>query len=611
MTKIYLILLSLSISYCIDQTHITRIIEDVLIGLFNVSSCIYFINNGDPIPNVLEKALLKIDIPIVAASHTMNDSFHNMIRCHYLIIVTLDQYFLEEVTRRFRPHQTVLIVSNCSASTFKLLTFTADTKGINIIIIDLVNIYTSIFELPNIDTSPIFKVTSLLKNETLFDLNYQNTTTVINKQDLNEINWNPQFPDESTFKISAFPCTPYVLFDQNGSVYDGVEHRIMKEIVKNFPVEYVIYPNVSNEVNLWKKVVADVSAKVSDIALCSHWLLPLLSEDIDVTYPYDQVCVTFLVPKPQMLPDITYFFQPLTVELWIFTIFLMFCLSVLVHVVARIYIQMGIPRHQYSDITLSVLDMIQSCVFGNLRYFPRFLRYKYEYLRIILTLICIQSTLLVTAYSAGFTSLSTKPRYSRPIQTFEDMLLQNVHWTDYDDADKEFFKNSSNPTIRKLPPLYVDVKISERNIKIRKNHYAMVTTLMHDNYITETETLDDYGKRHLKILSECFLKSYIVFPLIKDSPYTAIFDKYIVLFLEHGLIQHWYSDVRVKSGMTNMSPFFSIYSSLETGRSPLSLKKVQGGFTVLLCGYGFALLTFLIEKGVSRCKANTSSFNIE
>lgn len=592
-----LILLFVNVSFlkCLNETYIIEIAQNIIMNVFKTSSCISFINTKGTSNNILERALWKTAIPLISASNKKNDFIQKYVQSCGSIIASSDCDFLHNLSSMFKPHHTVAIISSCLKSSFtQLLQDTANLRGINIVTIEslIEPNNNTLYNDNKVNEAYFLKVTSLLENRILLEWNYEDVLE-LNEQDLQNIQWKATFSPGTYFKVSVFNCAPYVLLDPVRGVYDGVEYRMVKEITKNFPVRFKIYFNQTDDMNLWDKVIHDVETKESDIALCSHWYLRVLARSVDVSSAYGQVCVTFLVPKPQILPETTYILQPLREHVWIVIMFSLILLSVLLHLIAKFYTEMGMPEHPYSSMVATALDMVQSCAYAHLSHFLK-VSY-YSHLRIISILICILMTILSNAYSAGFTSLLAKPRYSRPVRTFEDMVEQNMHWTDYDDTLATFFKNSTRPALKQLSDLYVYVYLPERNKKIRKDNYAMISKSLGDNFVTETETLDSYGKTHLKILSDCFMDSYVVFPFAKDSPFINVFNKYITLFIEHGLIQHWYAEVRIKNDLTDMSPFFSFYTTVSTQKSPLSLIQIQGGFYLLLCGYAISVLVFLFE----------------
>lgn len=82
------------------------------------------------------------------------------------------------------------------------------------------------------------------------------------------------------------------------------------------------------------------------------------------------------------------------------------------------------------------------------------------------------------------------------------------------------------------------------NYRIRNDNIAIAVDTADYGYISETETLDDYAKKNLKLLSGCFLDRYIIMRIIRGSPFTELINAHIRRIIENGLVQHWDVEMR-------------------------------------------------------------------
>lgn len=106
-----------------------------------------------------------------------------------------------------------------------------------------------------------------------------------------------------------------------------------------------------------------------------------------------------------------------------------------------------------------------------------------------------------------------------------------------------------------------------------------------------TQILDIYSRSHLKLLSECYWYTYIIFPLKKNSPFTQLLN--IHLCRVYGLIQHWHFEIIQKLGEHYMPNFYiNYYRKRVREHFPISLADIQGGFYLLFVGYSLALIVF-------------------
>jgi hypothetical protein len=55
----------------------------------------------------------------------------------------------------------------------------------------------------------------------------------------------------------------------------------------------------------------------ADVGFCSLWMVDPQTSDIDLTFLWITVCVTFLVPRPQHLNQLSAVFLPFTLSLWV------------------------------------------------------------------------------------------------------------------------------------------------------------------------------------------------------------------------------------------------------------------------------------------------------
>ncbi|GAB0090951.1 uncharacterized protein DMENIID0001_057360 [Sergentomyia squamirostris] len=98
--------------------------------------------------------------------------------------------------------------------------------------------------------------------------------------------------------------------------FDGVEYRLMTHITKKWKRRfYMPGPEVLDP---WAVAISDVSARRSNIAVCGYWLLKNISDDYDISQPYMQQCITFVVPRLPPIPRDQYIYLALQGNIWIF-----------------------------------------------------------------------------------------------------------------------------------------------------------------------------------------------------------------------------------------------------------------------------------------------------
>lgn len=573
---------------CNKETFIIDIIKETVQNLFRELFCVYLITGTKLTPGILNRIFFLTNIPMYTILYNVTYNYTNkLLQCNGYILSGFDQMILEQFLYRdvhvFKPHSRILIILTPQNNWLPKFTSVADSRALDVLgIVDVEKVLNL--------KGKNFYITSFIKNQTIV-CNYKKCTK--NKDVfIKTNNWIPKIVENSSLIVSAFNCSPYVILNDKEEVIDGIDYRIVKEIMGNIKIKFKTYSKSDNKTNMWYVTSIDVLQEKSDLAICSHWQLHIDTMQVDMTKSYGQVCVTFLVPKPTLFHGSTFIFQPLTKELWFIIIILTISSAVFLHLVAKFYLKVTDKQHAYLSISLAILDLIQSFASGSLTYFPR---ESYSRLRFILTIICIQTLLLTTGYYTGYASILTKPIYNKPIKSYADMIDQRIYWGGVDNTLQILLRHDPNVIIRKLAKFYLKEPVGERNERIHKNNYSLVVRSMDNSFITDIDTLDDYGKTHLKIVPQCFMTNYIVFPLKRNSPFTLIFNKYITSFLEHGLIQHWYKEICQNHGLNYMEQFYTYSVSTIASKKALSLNKLQGAFYILLCGYIVAFLMLIFE----------------
>lgn len=223
--------------------------------------------------------------------------------------------------------------------------------------------------------------------------------------------WKPQIQRE--FRISLFHCPPHVIYDNETARYTGNEYRIANEITRDWKTKINHHEEAPN---LWEEVRRDLKTNKSDLGLCAHFQHFALKDDLAVSYPFDVRCLTFLVPKPKLLPDVTFVFQPMTSTLWALIAISVFLFSFFAYVLFRC-LKKG---RKFSMVVLDVFgSIVTNAVVVKGVYERASLRQAFLFWN-------LTALLLVTAYNSGISSTLTYPRHTKPIKSIADMIRYNV-----------------------------------------------------------------------------------------------------------------------------------------------------------------------------------------
>lgn len=593
-------------------TNVTEVVTHIISYSFEDFHCIYFIRDDVTESSILIDTLMHIQIPIVVFFLDKRDNEIKSVapQCNGYIIVTgttelLTYLFKEDDLSLIKPHKRTVIFFQRKIDLRKSpLEYAAFIRGMDIITVeglqeDISFGLNSLIDSNKFQTRDYLRITSLRNNKTLISWN-SIANLLFSEEIFKKTPWVPKFEYNSTIyklKISAFNYWPYILCDPQNGVTDGIEYRILKDLINKWPVEFIIITKNLPGLNQWNTALVDITTKSSTIALGSHWMYAIDGVDTDISVPYGHSCATFLVPKPKKINPTVFVLQPLNLTLWIIIITVSSILAVLFHVVAVCYKEMGSSLHPYVDINLTMLDVISSCTTSALHYLH--ITSSRIHLRILLLMLCIHSLLFFTAYLTGYASLLTYPRFSKPTRTYEDIVTNKIHWECKNDYYSFALRNSTFAIFRQLADLQdINKSMTTLNYRIRHNDIAFAADTVNYGYVAETEIFDDYAKSHLKLLGSCFFDRYVTMRIVKDSPFTELINTRITRIFESGLIRHWDMEMRHRLGERYVANFHSEFVTEVVVRNPLTIENMQGAFYLLFIGYVLSTAVLVIERQI-------------
>ncbi|KAJ8917161.1 hypothetical protein NQ315_012653 [Exocentrus adspersus] len=545
-------------------------LADIIKTVFEEDKTICYIHSKND-NFVLEKSLAVagkavLNYQMAYLHQTTSDIFCNGYILNLNDVAEFENYFHNRTKYSFyfKPHRRLLLFSNNSVKVTATLELISNLYGLDII------------TATRASGRIIFY--SVYRNQTLLAWNYADISTLtLNKAKFKRFNWSPNFYIKNKrypFRVSLFNCPPFVTLSRNGTEVGGTEHVIIETIAKTWPVEYKIL--TSPVKGMWSMVWKEMEDNSSDVAACSMWLSASTGKSVDFTYPFRQTCVTFLVPKPQLLPDSTFPFQPLQVEVWVLDTVVIFVATAFLYFIRSFY-------EDKVDVVEVYLHLIRLGSVGAIKQFPSLkqLPVRFSVLAWIWAVV-----ILSTYYQAGLTSNLTKPRYANDVRTLKDMAERKLIWLAPTSYFQKNFLSSGSTTFATLAESYVKGDVED----LTPNKALTVKTL-ENVFVCDIENLDEEKRKPLKVLGECFGRYYYAFVLQKNSPFTQIFDRYSYMFSEHGLLKYWYR-ISLKE-IRAQEVLFRAYT--REGGATMDLAKMQGAFYLLVVVYVASAVVFLME----------------
>lgn len=434
------------------------------------------------------------------------------------------------------------------------------------------------------ETLEDFQIFVARKSNFLESYNYTKNTIKV-------LPWKPFLKYDEVFKIAYWNYPPFVIENDNQEAIDGLDYRLVNEILKTVPHIFLHTPPNYND-NIWKIMLEKVNSGEADATVGSVYQTAAMLYNLSPSHPYGQTCDGFLVPKPHLLPKYSYVLQPLQFYLWAFYLVIIIILSTLIIIISRIITPKWFKYKIKNMFDFYILILIRIVSLDDRRLLPIKLQWIFKYFVFIWGTTVL---ILCTCYSAGFASIMTKPRYTTPINTFQDMVDQNIFWGSPNKDMKAYVKASTSPALKLLAENFItEDQCFRRNERIKSNNYAVLVHILPNKYITNTEDLDEYGQKHMKLLKDCVKLQQLVVGIKKHSPFVEYFRRKIMALSEFGIIGHWYDEIRMKYSLV-FDSFYSTYSDSLPPLSPLKMIDIQGGFYVFFVGLGISCVVFICE----------------
>lgn len=114
----------------------------------------------------------------------------------------------------------------------------------------------------------------------------------------------------------------------------------------------------------------DLTNRSSDLAMCSIRLTPKYYELYDLSTFYDQMCATFLVPKPVKLNEATAIYTALRRSVWLLFFCVLILSSILLNFISRVENRLYQRESQYIDFTTALMEIVNTGTSHPVHRFP-------------------------------------------------------------------------------------------------------------------------------------------------------------------------------------------------------------------------------------------------
>lgn len=174
------------------------------------------------------------------------------------------------------------------------------------------------------------------------------------------------------------------------------------------------------------------------------------------------------------------------------------------------------------------------------------------------------------------------------------MVSQQMHWEEPVPDIQEWLLDTNYSLYQQMGQLFLlGNNRTVLNRRLRTKRYAMLVKLVGNQYAMNAEYLDDFNRAHMKVIPRCVANFYTVFAFQHHSPLVKVFDKQMMKFLEHGIVDHWQRMYLADEQVRYMKNFFENLDA--EVRQEIDFSKLRGTFCFLICGYVAATVAFILE----------------
>jgi hypothetical protein len=569
------------------------LVHNLIRRIFSSKQCLYTISSAD----LTQYTAALLNVQLVSVDLNNIKSLNRItFMCEGYIIFSNDSddmntlFTLKLINTYFKPHKNILLFTESPKNiNIQEMYRATELHDLNLIIVDMKR---------NTELG-VGKRRIFMPEEGTY------TLTPIRQLHNDQSKWSPDkvlTKFNQKFSVALFNCPPFAIFNETTNTYEGLEIKMLNEILNNWPKNYVFLTAEKDSGKfLYTTALDRVLQDNYDLAICSPWQQAVYNYyNVAKSIEYAMICKQFLVPRPKLLPNYSFIFQSLQSNVWLVYFLTLIGCSAVTHITGIVLNKFSSSYSQRQTLEATVIQLIRVFSLGSFYQMPH---QNKSSVKLILTSVCVFCLLMSTYYSAGLTTSLRFPRYSKKIDSLQDIVENNIKWLDGSEWMKDWMKNTTNELLHKLADQFETYDtLSERNRKMMDGNYAIfvqtLSGITKNYYVMFTESLNEYGRKKFKIVTEnvgCF---YAIFPLKENSPYVDIFNRAIQNFMEFGLMNYWFQDFTNKPKYRFMRNFFQQYSA--EVHQIIDFEKLQGVFFLIVIGHAISVLVFILECVISR-----------
>nr|UEN71270.1 ionotropic receptor 1 [Gregopimpla kuwanae] len=337
-------------------------------------------------------------------------------------------------------------------------------------------------------------------------------------------------------------------------------------------------------------MIGQIYRKEVDIAFTNIWLTQDYYLFSNLTYPWTQISINFLVPRPKPHRGFWALMKPLTPIVWATILVMVIAQSICIYATA--WLRKKVPK-RFRNFVATFTELV-----GRLLGVSSPTRT--QGLKLQLQLWHFIGILLVTAYSSNLEARLASEGYEKRIDTLQDFIAANLTWGRQAPAPvfSRYFDESDLYGKQLVDHFEIESNDSERHKKILKGHYAIIGRIIGKMFFPENtiEEEDFKGYRVMKESTGKFYTTFAVQPWLLEPV-----NKITLRLREAGLAQYHLRDVIHRRTGRELRQVM-IEQDIGSGAPRvLKLTPLGAGFAILIFGLTFSTIVFYLElKHASR-----------
>ncbi|XP_076751512.1 ionotropic receptor 21a [Xylocopa sonorina] len=374
--------------------------------------------------------------------------------------------------------------------------------------------------------------------------------------------------------------------------WDGIETRLFLIMAEKMNFTWTIrkpegsysYGKRMND-TVWKGgMIQLLHDRQVDMAFGSIWVTLDQNTFANLSIPWHQVYIHFLVPRPRRTTTFWALIRPFSVEVWC-----LFGFVLLLHswyTCTRARIDPRFPK-QFRNILITVIDLIGILLSSSV---PKTIAGN----RLQILLWRVAGWLIITAYCSSLAARLSTSEYESRIDTVEQFLEAGLLWGQSGQAPpfRDYF-DATDSYSAQLPSRYRRIKNnSQLNELFGRGNYAIlgktIDTCFFPNDNVGNENLKNY--RLMKQSVGHFHTAFAVQPWLLKPVNRAI------LWLKETGITIWHlRDVIRRRDSYNLREVLVEHDAYDGNAQILGLTPLGAGFSLLLVGSAIATIVFYLE----------------